>query len=58
MQQKAILGLSFVILLTQCTMSDTTPMGEPRAKEIPFEMTEHGDTRAVSYTHLTLPTIE
>ncbi len=45
MRQKAILGLSFVTLLTQCTMSDTTPMGEPRAKEIPFEMTEHGDTR-------------
>ena len=45
MRQKAILGLSFVTLLTQCTMSDTTPKGEPRAKEIPVEMTVHGDTR-------------
>jgi oligopeptidase B len=45
MRQKAILGLSFVTLLTQCTMTDTVSSGEPRAKEIPHEMTEHGDTR-------------
>jgi oligopeptidase B len=41
----AIVGLSFVTLLTQCTMSETTPQGEPKAKEIPYEMTIHGDTR-------------
>jgi len=45
MRQKAILGLSFVTFLTQCTMTDTVSSGEPRAKEIPHEMTEHGDTR-------------
>ena len=45
MRQMAIVGLSFVTLLTQCTMSETTPQGEPKAKEIPFEMTIHGDTR-------------
>jgi oligopeptidase B len=26
-------------------MSETTPQGEPKAKEIPYEMTFHGDTR-------------
>jgi len=26
-------------------MSETTPQGEPKAKEIPYEMTIHGDTR-------------
>ena len=45
MRQMAIVGLSFVTLLTQCTMSETTPQGEPKAKEIPYEMTIHGDTR-------------
>src|SRR5210317_200294 len=45
MRQTAIVGLSFVTLLTQCTMSETTPQGEPKAKEIPYEMTIHGDTR-------------
>ena len=45
MRQMAIVGLSFVTLLTQCTMSETIPQGEPKAKEIPYEMTIHGDTR-------------
>ena len=45
MRMKAILGLSFVALFTQCTMSDQYPTGEPKAKEIPHEMTMHGHTR-------------
>lgn len=49
MRQKAILGLSFVALFTQCTMNEQPLGGEPRAKEVPYEMTKHGDTRVDEY---------
>lgn len=49
MRQKAILGLSFVALFTHCTMNEAPQSGEPRAKEVPFEMTVHGDTRVDEY---------
>ena len=39
MQQKVILGLSFVALMTQCTMNETPNTGEPIAKEVAHEMT-------------------
>lgn len=45
MRQKVIVGLSFVVLFSQCSMKEHSQGGEPRAKEIPFEMTIHGDTR-------------
>ena len=49
MQQKVILGLSFVALMTQCTMNETPNTGEPIAKEVAHEMTIHGDTRNDEY---------
>ena len=49
MQQKVILGLSFVALMTQCTMNETPNTGEPIAKEAAHEMTIHGDTRNDEY---------
>src|SRR6056300_343577 len=49
MRQKAILGLSFVALFTQCTMNEQPLGGEPRAKEVPYEMTKHGHTRVDEY---------
>jgi len=49
MRQKALLSLSFVVILTQCTMTEQNPAGEPLAKSVPFEMTAHGDTRVDEY---------
>ena len=49
MRQKALLSLSFVVILTQCTMTEQNPAGEPLAKSVPFEMTTHGDTRVDEY---------
>ena len=49
MQQKVILGLSFVAFMTQCTMNETPNTGEPIAKEVAHEMTIHGDTRNDEY---------
>ena len=49
MQQKVILGLSFVALMTKCTMNETPNTGEPIAKEVAHEMTIHGDTRNDEY---------
>ena len=49
MQQKVILGLSFVVLMTQCTMNETPNTGEPIAKEVAHEMTIHSDTRNDEY---------
>ena len=49
MRQKALLSLSFVVILTQCTMTEQNATGEPLAKSVPFEMTAHGDTRVDEY---------
>ena len=49
MRQKALLSLSFVVILTQCTMTEQNPGGEPLAQSVPFEMTTHGDTRVDEY---------
>ncbi len=49
MQRKVILGLSFIALMTQCTMNETPNTGEPIAKELVHEMTIHGDTRNDEY---------
>lgn len=49
MRQKVILGLSFVVLMTQCTMKEQPLSGEPKAKEIAHELTAHGDTRMDEY---------
>ena len=49
MRQKALLSLSFVVILTQCTMTEQNPAGEPLAQSVPFEMTTHGDTRVDEY---------
>jgi len=49
MQQKVLLGLSFVVLTTQCTMTETPNTGEPIAKEVDHEMTVHDHTRNDEY---------
>ena len=49
MRHKALLPLSFVALMTQCTMQEGTSTGEPIAKEVAHEMTIHGDTRMDEY---------
>ena len=49
MQQKVLPGLSFVVLMTQCTMNESPTTGEPIAKTVDHEMTIHGDTRNDEY---------
>lgn len=49
MLRKAILGLSFASLLTQCTMENSSDFGQPVAAEKDHEMTVHGHTRNDEY---------